>query len=127
MSTARATTSRSARRPSAAYPKKLFYRIQEVAEITGLKPYVLRYWETQFKQLSPEKDAGDQRRYRQSDIDLVLRIRELLYDQKYTIAGARQHIKRKRSPGETPRVALPAPELASIREELNELLNELSA
>ena len=127
MPTARATTSRKARRPSVAYPKKLFYRIQDVAEITGLKPYVLRYWETQFKQLSPEKDSSDQRRYRQSDIDLVLRIRELLYDQKFTIAGARQHLKVKRSAAETSAVAPPTAELASIRAELNDLLNELSA
>ncbi len=127
MPTARATTPKSSRRPSAAYPRKLFYRIQEVAEITGLKPYVLRYWETQFKQLSPEKDLSDQRRYRQTDINLILRIRDLLYDQKYTIAGARQHVKTKRSRGKKTRVKPAAPELASIRADLNDLMNKLSA
>lgn len=70
------------------YPKKLFYRIQEVANIVGVEPYVLRYWETKFPMLSPEKDGKDQRRYRQKDIEVLLRIRELLYGEKYTIAGA---------------------------------------
>ena len=59
-------------------PEKMFYRINEASRITGLKPYVLRYWETEFKQLKPEKDMGDQRRYRQKDIDLILEIKHLL-------------------------------------------------
>ena len=80
----------------AAYPKKLFYRIHEVAEIAGVKPHVLRYWETQFKQLAPEKDRSDQRRYQQPDVDVILRIRRLLYDEKFTIAGARKQFDQER-------------------------------
>ena len=72
---------------------KLFYRIQEVSRMTGLKPYVLRYWETEFPELSPAKDQSDQRRYRQGDIDVVLAIRKLLYEERYTIEGARRRLK----------------------------------
>lgn len=71
---------------------KLFYKINEVSKITGLKPYVLRYWETEFPQLSPEKDDNEQRRYRRKDIDLIQRIKQLLYEEKFTIAGAKQRI-----------------------------------
>ena len=72
---------------------KLFYRIREVAEMTGLKPYVLRYWESEFSELSPEKDAADQRRYREKDINTIVTIRKLLYEDGFTIRGARQKIK----------------------------------
>lgn len=72
---------------------KLFYRIQEVSRITGLKPYVLRYWETEFPELSPAKDHSDQRRYRQTDIDVVLAIRKLLYQDRFTIEGARKRLR----------------------------------
>ncbi|HBF35644.1 TPA: MerR family transcriptional regulator [Candidatus Sumerlaeota bacterium] len=78
------------------YPRKLFYRIQEAAQIAGVKPHVLRYWETEFQELTPEKDRNDQRRYRQVDIDLILQIRSLLYEQKFTIAGARLKIRELR-------------------------------
>ncbi len=74
-------------------PRKLFYRINEVAKLTGLKPYVLRYWESEFPELSPEKDASDQRRYRARDIDTVFAIRKLLYEDRYTIKGARRRLK----------------------------------
>lgn len=74
-------------------PDKLFYRIQEVATITQVKPYVLRYWETEFPMLTPEKDENDQRRYRRSDIELILEIKRLLYSEKFTIAGARRRLK----------------------------------
>lgn len=73
--------------------KKLFYRINEVSKMTGLKPYVLRYWETEFSELAPEKDASDQRRYRAKDIDTVLAIRKLLYEDRFTIKGARRQLK----------------------------------
>jgi len=76
-------------------PQKLFYRIQEVSRITGVKPYVLRYWEAEFPTLRPEKGPNDQRRYRPSDIVLVQKIKKLLYEEKFTIAGARKHIEAK--------------------------------
>jgi len=74
-------------------PDKLFYKINEVATLTQVKPYVLRYWETEFPMLAPEKDENDQRRYRRSDIELILEIKRLLYDEKFTIAGARKQLK----------------------------------
>lgn len=79
------------------FPEKLFYRINEVATITQVKPYVLRYWETEFPMLSPEKDENDQRRYRKSDIDLILGIKHLLYTEKFTIAGARKQLRQGKS------------------------------
>jgi DNA-binding transcriptional MerR regulator len=78
-------------------PEKLFYRINEVSTITQVKPYVLRYWETEFPMLSPEKDENDQRRYRKSDIELVLEIKHLLYTEKFTIAGARKQLRQGKS------------------------------
>lgn len=80
-------------------PEKLFYRINEVSTITQIKPYVLRYWETEFPTLSPEKDENDQRRYRKSDIELVLEIKHLLYTEKFTIAGARKQLRQGRNDG----------------------------
>ena len=69
--------------------KKLYYSIGEVSKITELKQYVLRYWETEFKQLSPVKKKAGNRTYRQKDIDMILKIKDLLYNQKFTIDGAR--------------------------------------
>ena len=68
--------------------KKLYYSIGEVSKITELKPYVLRYWETEFKQLSPPKNRAGNRTYRQKDIEVVEIIKDLLYNRKYTIKGA---------------------------------------
>jgi DNA-binding transcriptional MerR regulator len=91
-------------------PRKLFYRIQEVSKITGVKPHVLRYWETEFPQLSPQKGANDQRRYRPSDIELVQRIKKLLYEEKFTIAGARRQLEDEANGNKTAEipVAIPA-------------------
>ena len=69
--------------------KKLYYSISEVARLTGLKPYVLRYWETEFSQLRPRKNSAGRRSYTQSDIDLVLEIQRLMHTERYTIKGAR--------------------------------------
>ena len=73
--------------------KKLYYSISEVSEITGLKQYVLRYWETEFSQLKPGKNRAGNRIYRSHDVDKIMEIKSLLYDRKFTIKGARQHLK----------------------------------
>ena len=73
--------------------EKLYYSISEVSDLTGLKQYVLRYWETEFSELKPKKNKAGNRTYRQSDIDVVLKIKNLLYTQKYTIEGARDRLK----------------------------------
>ena len=70
--------------------KKLYYSIGEVSKITDLKQYVLRYWETEFKQLNPNKNTAGNRTYRQKDIDTILEIKNLLYKEKFTIEGARK-------------------------------------
>ena len=77
--------------------KKLYYSIGEVSKLVGLKPYVLRYWETEFKQLTPPKNRAGNRTYRQKDIDLILKIKDLLHGKKFTIEGARSVISSKAS------------------------------
>ena len=72
--------------------KKLYYSIGEVSKMTELKAYVLRYWETEFKQLKPPKNRAGNRTYRQWDIDLILYIKDLLYTKKFTIEGARHQL-----------------------------------
>lgn len=75
------------------FDDKLFYSISEVSHITGIRPYVLRYWETEFKLLNPDKNLGGQRTYRKKDIEIILRIKKLLYEQKYTIEGAKKKLR----------------------------------
>ncbi len=74
------------------YPEKLFYKIGEVCRITDTQPYVLRFWESEFPQLSPQKNKTGQRVYKKKDIQLVFQIKKLLYDEEYTIAGARKKL-----------------------------------
>src|SRR5215467_14988252 len=78
---------------TAAATEKELYRIGEVSRITQLKPFVLRYWETEFPMLEPVKSSSGHRLYRQEDVDLVLKIKRLLYDEGFTIAGARRHLR----------------------------------
>ena len=79
--------------------KKLYYSIGEVSDLTGLKAYVLRYWETEFNQLKPPKNRAGNRTYRQKDIDFILQIKDLLYNKKFTIDGARSVIKNEKLEG----------------------------
>lgn len=72
---------------------KLYYRIGEVSKITGVKPYVLRYWESEFRWMAPQKSRSKQRLYRRKDIEMILLIQQLLHAQRYTIAGARKHLR----------------------------------
>jgi DNA-binding transcriptional MerR regulator len=73
-------------------PEKLFFRIGEVCELMGVQPHVLRYWETEFPMLAPQKNRAGQRVYRRKDVEMVMRIRELLYEEKFTIAGAKKKL-----------------------------------
>ncbi len=72
---------------------KRYYRIGEVSRITGVKPYVLRYWESEFRWMAPQKSRSKQRLYRRRDIDMILLIKKLLYEQRFTIAGARKKLR----------------------------------
>ncbi len=74
-------------------PEQELFRIGDVSRITALKPFVLRYWETEFPMLQPIKSSSGHRLYRQEDVDLVLKIKRLLYDEGFTIAGARRHLR----------------------------------
>ncbi|HTQ58602.1 MAG TPA: MerR family transcriptional regulator [Candidatus Solibacter sp.] len=80
--------------------EKDFYRIGEVSRLTDLKPFVLRYWETEFPMLEPVKSPSGHRLYRQEDVEMVLRIKRLLYDEGFTIAGARRHLRDQNGAGE---------------------------
>src|SRR5919109_4925834 len=77
------------------FPEKLFYRIGDVAELTGIKPHVLRYWESEFSGLHPRKNRAGQRIYERRDVELILEIKKLLYEQRYTISGARKLLARQ--------------------------------
>jgi DNA-binding transcriptional MerR regulator len=74
------------------FPEKLFYKIGEASRIVGVEAYVLRYWETEFPSLRPRKSKSGQRVYTRRDLDLILEIKTLLYEQKYTIDGARKKL-----------------------------------
>ena len=81
-------------------PERLYFRIGDVAEIADVKPHVLRYWETEFSEIQPEKSSTGQRVYRRRDVETVLMIKHLLYAEKYSIEGARQRIRELRRDGE---------------------------
>ncbi len=86
-------------------PDKLYYKIGEVAKFTGIKTHVLRYWETEFKAIRPNKSRSNQRLYRKQDVELILHLKDLLYNQGFTIAGARKKLRQKPDR----KVAEPAP------------------
>lgn len=83
-------------------PDKLYFKIGEVAALAGVEPYVLRYWETEFKEINPVKSKTNQRLYRRKDIEAVLRIKQLLYEEGFTIDGARKKIRNHSSPQQGP-------------------------
>src|SRR5262245_51319863 len=90
-------------------PDKLFFRIGEVADLTGVPPYVLRYWESEFKLLRPRKNHAGQRVYRKQDIELVLRIKRLLYEDRMTLEGAKKRLLAE-SRTRTQQLDLPGPD-----------------
>lgn len=106
--------------------KKLYYSISEVSEITSLKPYVLRYWETEFEELRPSKNRSGNRIYRVNDIKLINSIKKLLYVEKYTIEGARQKLKQLRRNGKQLDLSFFNEQLISeIRKSLHDIVNIL--
>lgn len=119
-------------------PDKLYFRIGEVSRLAGIKPYVLRFWETEFSALGPKKSGKGHRLYRRKDVELVLEIKRLLYENRYTIEGARKYLESRArevasavSASKPPRsqptlFAEPNPTIESIRKELTEILALLS-
>ena len=115
-----------------AIPDRLYFRIGEVSQLTSLPAYVLRFWETEFPQLKPAKGNTGQRMYRQRDVELVLRIKALVHEQGYTLAGARDLLKAEAKPARAQMTLLePArphkDELKKIRQGLREVLAILRA
>jgi DNA-binding transcriptional MerR regulator len=130
MSPKKKTNGKSGKTTEILIPEKLYFRIGEVARLCRLPAYVLRFWETEFPQLKPVKSSTGQRMYRRRDVESVVRIKQLLYEEGYTIAGARQHL-RDEGKGEKKQAALPFmagshAEMRQIRQGLQEILTILS-
>ena len=112
-------------------PEKLYYKIGEVSEITGIEPYVLRYWESEFRIVSPSRTHSKQRLYRKKDLELILEIKKLLYEEKFTIAGAKKKLQRIKGAKEQ-QMKLELPEkkfreaLLRVKKELEDLHGLLS-
>ena len=112
-------------------PDKLYFKIGEVSELLGVEPYVLRFWESEFQVLQPKKSGTGHRLYRRKDVELLLRIKHLLYEKRYTIEGARQSLVAKVRPVKTRRPVTVQQELFAtdpwpeIRRQLNDILNLL--
>ena len=104
---------------------KLYYSIKEVSEMTKLKPYVLRYWESEFPSLKPLKNKAGNRTYKKQDIQVILDIKKLLYDKKFTIKGAGEELK-KRSTKTLPKKTLSNTQVSALNEIKNELKNILN-
>lgn len=134
MPAANSKSARKKKKPSGeiVIPDKLYFRIGEVSDLLRLEPYVLRFWETEFPQLKPTKSDTGQRMYRRREVELAVRIRTLLYDEGFTIPGARERLKTEAKPAKN-QSALPFPKandksgLKRVRQELQELLTMLSS
>lgn len=102
-------------------PDKLFFKIGEVCQIVGVEPYVLRFWESEFPNLAPQKSESGHRIYKRRDVEMVFRIKELLYERGFTIAGARKQLLRARArrPEDRDKV------LQQVRDQLREILTLL--
>jgi DNA-binding transcriptional MerR regulator len=110
---------------SSSDPIQEFFSIGEVCDLTGLKPHVLRYWESQFRFLSPAKNRSGNRVYQRREVDLIMLVKHLLYDEKYTIEGARQKVDEHRKGGDlraVARGALTVQALESLESDLKELI-----
>jgi DNA-binding transcriptional MerR regulator len=131
MSLQKKATKKAARSAEIIIPDKLYFRIGEVAGLCRLPAYVLRFWETEFPQLKPIKSSTGQRMYRRRDVESVVRIKKLLYEDGFTIAGARlqlrEEIKSDRSQSALPFPMSPNINITHMRHELQQILHILSA
>jgi DNA-binding transcriptional MerR regulator len=110
-----------------AIPDKLFFRIGEVSQLVGVEPYVLRYWESEFPGLSPKKSSTGQRMFRRKDVELLLHIKHLLYNEKFTIEGARKALKTGKGVDEKPVEVVTQEELFPVPDPLPGIRKELAA
>ncbi len=130
MSRQKKVSRKAARHAEIIIPDKLYFRIGEVASLCRLPAYVLRFWETEFPQLKPVKSSTGQRMYRKRDVESVVRIKKLLYEDGFTIAGARVQLREETSPTQSDRASVsgaPSVNVAHLRHELQEILHILSA
>ena len=110
--------------PAPDIPDKLYFKIGEVSEIAEVPAYVLRFWESEFKRISPKRTSSGQRLYRKSDVELILKIKDLLYNKKFTIQGAKRHLFGKLG---DPPLDTAGPILDEIRFELQQIKNLLDS
>lgn len=110
-----------------AVPNKRYFTIGEVGQLCDLKPHVLRYWEQEFPELSPVKRRGNRRYYQREDILLIRRIRSMLYEEGFTITGARQKLKGKEVKEVKQEISESKQAIREIRKELEDILSELKA
>ncbi len=106
-------------------PAKLYYRIGEVAGIVGVEPHVLRYWETEFRSVKPQKSAKGQRIYSRRDVETLLKVRELLYAHKFTIAGAKKKLREGGIEPPSPEDGVSSAEAQRMRDALLSIRGEL--
>ena len=114
--------------PASSDPIQEFFSIGEVCELTGLKPHVLRYWESQFRFLSPAKNRSGNRVYQRREVDLIMLVKHLLYDEKYTIEGARLKVDQHKKSGDlkaVARAAMAVETLTAVEADCRELLRLL--
>lgn len=100
--------------PAVAIPEKIFFKIGEVCDIVGVQAHVLRYWETEFPQLSPQKNRSGQRSYRRRDVEIALRIKELLYEDMFTIAGAKKKLQTELRDASKLKIVHPEPQKSEL-------------
>lgn len=103
-------------------PDKLYFKIKEVSELAGVPAYVLRFWETEFTRIKPKRTSSGQRLYRKSDVELILTIKHLLYEEKFTIQGAKQYLKSKTAEKKKPTLFLTLEEIRSELKSIRDLL-----
>jgi DNA-binding transcriptional MerR regulator len=108
--------------PKPKIPDKLYFKIGEVSTISGLPTYVLRFWETEFSKINPKRTSSGQRLYRKNDVELILEIKHLLYDKKFTIPGAKKHLSAKIREKKKPLTEI----VDEIRRELEEIRDLLA-
>jgi DNA-binding transcriptional MerR regulator len=116
-------------------PDRLYFRIGDVSRLAGVKPYVLRFWETEFPAITPKKSGTGQRLYRRKDVELIFEIKHLLYEKRFTIEGARKAIEKRRTAAPS-QIPLPMPQQepsgdpainrSTLRHELEQILRILS-
>lgn len=104
-----------------AIPEKQYFKIGEVSEILNVEPYVLRYWESEFKILKPTRTRARQRLYHKRDLELLLEIKHLLYDEKFTIAGAKKRLQEMKKQAAAEKKAAKAPKASRVKEEIKAL------